>query len=319
MKPLVEIIIRDVEYAERLCNALNGIENNPFETVWGKEPDEYFQAPELLLLDENAEKAEIEDSRGGKAALLTEEPVYSVPGRLPAIYKYQCITNIQKEIVKLLGPVRDIDENRIQKRTRYIGVASPVGGCGKTLFCLSLGQILAQKEKTMYVSLEPIAGYDEEITDGKSRSLSELLYDVHTESFGALPESFTTSFRGLQILQAAENPEDIFKTEASEFRILIEKIAEIRRMDTVILELGADCRLVEEFARTLSVLFVPGRGDAISDERRKRFCSWAEGKGLRKTVCVCFSDLLRESGKSSDPFGSRGFNERVREIIDQCL
>ena len=44
------------------------------------------------------------------------------------------------------------------RRSRMIGVYSPIGRCGKSSFAFTLGQVLAREEKVLYITLEEFSG-----------------------------------------------------------------------------------------------------------------------------------------------------------------
>lgn len=285
MKPLVEIFDKDNEYAARLCQALNSKNEGTFEALFLKSPEERKDPEGLLLVSEDAEPEEIDSARGGTVALLTEVQGYSGSGGMPVIFKYQSISAIQKEIQALLQPSPQ-PAFGIPGKTRYIGIASPIGGSGKTAFSLALGQMLARNSRVLYVDLEPFSDI-ETMTENVPCSLSDLLYEVHTENRTDAPLSrYCAEWKGLFVLKPAETPEDIYKTGPEEFVQLLETITGRYEPEAVLLEFGADLRLLEGFSGLLSTLYVPGNETTMAEERQKRFVSWARKQGIGAVVSV---------------------------------
>lgn len=95
----------------------------------------------------------------------------------PAVYKYQSVENILREIMYYYSEQENDEEyfTGIHKDNRVIGVYSPVGGIGKTTFALTLGQVLAENQNVLYLNLEECSGF-KEFLGGSHWNLSDLIY-----------------------------------------------------------------------------------------------------------------------------------------------
>ena len=57
-----------------------------------------------------------------------------------------------------------------------LGVYSPVGRCLKTSFALTMGKLLAQEERVLYLNLEEFSGLSVLMKEEYKSDLSDLLY-----------------------------------------------------------------------------------------------------------------------------------------------
>ena len=90
----------------------------------------------------------------------------SLPSELriyPAVYKYQSAENILREILYYYSEQcgEDFCLTGTRRDNKVIGVYSPVGGSGKTVFALTLGQVLAESKNVLYLNLEECSGLAE--------------------------------------------------------------------------------------------------------------------------------------------------------------
>lgn len=99
---------------------------------------------------------------------LAEEPVKKAAG-LPAISRYQPARSLLLEAFSLLNQDSANASSAFTKsRVRTIGVYSPNTGCKKTSFLLALGQQLARKRPSLFLTLEDFSGLRALLLAGES-------------------------------------------------------------------------------------------------------------------------------------------------------
>lgn len=94
------------------------------------------------------------------------------------IYKYQSTENIIRDVMTSYASLAP-SNSRISLKTatsNIISVYSPVKRCGKTTFALTMGCLLAQEEKTLYISLEEYSCLSYFTMASHIGDLSDLLY-----------------------------------------------------------------------------------------------------------------------------------------------
>lgn len=118
----------------------------------------------------------------GRTLLLNESGVMKW-SNVRNISKYQLAENVYKAI---LGEYMSIEDKPFPKLitdsdTKLIGFYSPVHRSMQTLIALTVGQVLAQKHRTLYLNLEFCAGSKEFLSDGQVRDITDLMYFLNTD------------------------------------------------------------------------------------------------------------------------------------------
>lgn len=176
---------REAEYVQQMTDYLKKKEDFPFEIHAYTEPEKMAEfvrghTVELLAVSESVYTEEMEKLADGRILILKE----SETGKedLPQTDKYQSAENIYRCLIEkylegLPGRQRaPVREETGKNRAMLIGLYSPVRRCLQTSFALSLGQALAQRHKTLYVSFEQYAGWNGILGREGGKDLSDLLY-----------------------------------------------------------------------------------------------------------------------------------------------
>ena len=167
--------------------------------------------------------------------LLTEDRRSGQVG-IPAVYKYQAMETLTREILDHYEKLaRDREEKQV---TRLIGFYSTIGSCGKTTAALHLGQAMAEKEgrEVLYMNLEPFAGWAAERRGG-NHSLSDVLYERKME--GCLRvQSLSASLGKIAVIAPVVNPEDLWSLSTEEVLEMVREMKDGSVCDTILLDLG---------------------------------------------------------------------------------
>jgi len=215
-------------------------------------------------------------SAPGRVILLTELQGYDRIGAHGAVYKYQPVSRLSEEILKLLQQPEKPSGMLFASFTgvRFIGVAGPVGRCRKTSFCLALGQLLAGRERVLYLNFEPCAAFPFLFEDEFTDDLSELIYAFSNNPKESDLTRFLQNFHGLFFVPPVHLPEDLYRTPAELLVRLAKTVSETGGFGTVILDLGTEYRLIEAFLPMLNKLFIPTAKDRFSREKTRVFGEW---------------------------------------------
>lgn len=107
--------------------------------------------------------------------------------RYPAVYKYQSVENILREIMYYYSDQEREEEyyTGVLKDNKVIGIYAPSGGIRKNKFAITLGQILAEERNVLYLNLEECSGFSE-IMGGNHWNLSDLIYYLRHNIFNKI-------------------------------------------------------------------------------------------------------------------------------------
>ena len=154
MKKIMAVYDADSRYADRLAEFVNQRSQVPFQVVafTSLEKLKEFAAREkidLLLAGSGVEKEQLDGIPAAQVVWLSENGVAEEGEAV--VYKYQASDDLLREVMSWYRPQEiPVLMTSAGRRSRITGVYSPIGRCGKTSFALTLGQVLARKEKVLY-------------------------------------------------------------------------------------------------------------------------------------------------------------------------
>ena len=192
-----------------------------------------------------------------------------------AVYKYQSVENILRELMYYYSEQNTegmyIEESR--KDNRVIGIFSPVSESNRTVFALTLGQILAESQNVLYLNMEECSGMGEYM--GESHwNISDLIYFLRQQNnaqFLYRLNSMVQKLDHLDYIPPCESYTDFHQIETEEWLELIRLIRARSSYDSVILDLGMAMGHETELLRQCDGIYVPVRQDMIS---RAKLAQW---------------------------------------------
>ena len=283
MQGIIAVYSDDMDFSENLCRKLQDRGRIPYQLKAYRNREELQEFlrdhPQgAILIDRQAADPEILKMKAGQLLYLTDVRGYPVIDGIRTVYKYQAVSGIETEILDGLAKgEEDPPENgKALFRAKYIGVTSPIGRCLKTSFCLTLGQLLSQKEHVLYMNLEPCSGFTALFEKEFPKDLSDLLYAYETGRPGDTVTEYVDSFHGLDFVPPVCAPEDIYRTDPALIRRIITDLQRIGAYDTVILDLSADLRLAEVLIPMCRKLYLPARKELISDAKVREYRMWLD-------------------------------------------
>ena len=159
-KKRLVIYDRDEKYASNLMEYLRSTEDFPYAiSVFSEKVVllEYSVEKEihLLLVSESA-YAEIKDQVKAERIMILNESGELTWKDLQNIRKYQSAEHIVQEIMHYYVEVSEVFPFKLalQTDTKLIGFFSPVRRCSQTTMGLTIGQIMADKFRTLYLNFE---------------------------------------------------------------------------------------------------------------------------------------------------------------------
>lgn len=202
--------------------------------------------------------------------VLNESGRMPEPG-IPSISKYQSAQNIIRYIrtAGLLQHAEVADRARHGSAMRLIGVYSPVTRGLKTTFALTLGQILAEEGKALYMNFEAFPGIKGLCGTKPQASASDLLYYnecAKEKVIRALP-GMLLSAGGVDIIPPMRSFTDMKGIGAAQWLELFQSIGQGTDYSTLILDLTEHVNGLPEILRECSSIYTVTRDDPVSAAR----------------------------------------------------
>ena len=152
------LVIFDTEsgYTQKLTAVLSADPHRTFEVLGFTDREKVTASlsarqPELLLLGEKDYVPEL--ARKADCTIVLRE-TGNLAAAVPAVDKYQPVSSLMRDILVLYKPGEMLTDPLPAGSCRVIGVAGPVGRCGRTLFSLTLGMQLAEMRPALWLTLD---------------------------------------------------------------------------------------------------------------------------------------------------------------------
>lgn len=225
-------------------------------------------------------------------ALLCEEGSETEAGGIVRIEKYQSAEQIWRLLLKSGGErlagagavfaAKDAD-------TVFIGIASPVHGCGKTSLGLCAGRLLGQKERTLFLTLDEFSCLPEILGEGSvPAELSELYYYYSQgELSAARLQSALCRWGEAEYLVPAGEMEDLYREGGPYETGFFRTLAQAGAYRYVVIDLGNSLFRKEELLGMCERLYVPEQNLPGGRIRMECFYQWLERRGLSARAVRC--------------------------------
>lgn len=201
--------------------------------------------------------------------LLSEGSLPKELGRFPAVYKYQSVESILREIMYYYSEQDDEEYyTQIPRDNKVIGIYSPSEGVRKNKFALTLGQILAEERNVLYLNLEECSGLSE-ILGGSQWNLSDMIYYLRQNktSFLYRLNSMVRRLDHLDYIPPCESYMDFCQITVEEWKRLLHLIRTQSTYDYIVLDFGNMTGHETDLLRQCSGIYVPVGQDMISQGR----------------------------------------------------
>ncbi|QNM04557.1 P-loop NTPase family protein [Qiania dongpingensis] len=266
--------------------------------------------------------------RGLWFAVLTEEGGengFSDDGtNIPQINKYQSAEQIWKQILKLEGGLfwEGERDQGYGNTVSFLGICSPVHGCGKTSLGLIMSRILAERKKVLFLTLDEFSSLPFLVGEERQEEaeLSELFYYYsQKELTGARIQAAAGRWGQAEYIFPVKIPEDLYQDNMPYKTGFFLELAERGGYELAVLDLGEHAYGKEHLMRLCSRLFVPGRESPMDEMRINMFLEWLKKRGAGEHAVRCLipagPEDIRKYSLIKAFHGQMG--SYVRELLDR--
>lgn len=280
-KSIFAICDMEAEYAANFTDFLNQKRNIPFDIqaftcaesllAFGRE--HYI---ELLLISGRTMCPEIRELGIGKIIILSEGNYAPELEVYPSVYKYQATSAVVREVMACYGEEKTIMPSVypiLKKKTKIIGVYSPVRRCLKTSFALTLGQLLARDQAVLYLNLEGLSGFESMMGKSFSHTLSDLLYYVKQKDSNLIlrMNSMIETENELDYIPPVQAPSDIPGTVWEDWERLLSEIDLHSSYEVLLLDIGDGVSDLFPMLERCDSIYMPVLEDLVSEGKIRQF------------------------------------------------
>lgn len=301
----VRLVLCDTEeeYAQHMTEFLQAHKEIPWEVYAYTDIGDFKKSLQrketefpFVLIAENAYTEEVRaltvNYPQEKRILLNESGRVCFP-EIRNINKYQEAENVYKEILGVY--VEEVQKAlpRLSRgsHTRLIGMYSPVKRCLQTTFALTLGQIMAQSKRTLYLNFEHYAGITELLPEVQTRDLTDLIFFLNTdqEKFLLRMQTILQKKGEMDYIPPVRAGSNLLEVSAGEWLDMLKRIGESGEYEYVILDLSDNLHGLFEILKMCSCIYTIGGEDPMAKYKMQQYeqlmnaCEY--GDILEKTIC----------------------------------
>ena len=242
------IIILDdeINYAKKLADYINMQRTFPFEARFfcdGNSLRAYTGSNDIDILLVNRMLMANSAGVDCKLVLFLADSGGGSSMESNVIYKYQNCENIIRQILLNVA-----DNNEIGKlvsrigNMKVLGFYSPVKRCGQTSLAIATGKLLAEKNRTLFISLEANSWISELNGIKFDMDMSDIMYDLRNgdKDVSALIGSHVEKVDKLDVFPVMADFRDLASIRFAEWKELLTRIENYTDYDYIILDIS-DC------------------------------------------------------------------------------
>ncbi len=277
-KNVLAVFDTNEEYVTKLMNYLMECRSVPLEIQGFTDKSclrDYVREnePDILLIPEEQIDEELEAVNTGETMILSEDDtVHDDKGRR-TIFRYQSSENIMREVMSYYADRPETEfVTSNSTSTKMIGIYSPVGRCFRTSFALALGQVLAERNKVLYVNLEGYSGFNQLLQQNFMSDISDLLFYVGQKkrNFPCKLASMVQKLGNMDFIPPVISPLDIRSVDRENWFIFFNEILKCD-YDHVIVDFGDTVDGFLELLQGCSRIYTPVREGTVSDAKVEQY------------------------------------------------
>lgn len=300
-KDLLILCDAEEEYARLMSDYLKTCPDLPWEI------HTYTKVSKLIEMEKNTEIAmlvvsesvyteELQQLQSLCTVLLNESGIVRY-GQIQNINKYQRSDIVLKGLLQMYTEVSGSELPRLfdEENTIFIGMYSPVRRCRQTSFALTMSQMLAEHDRTLYLNFEHYAGITELLPDVQSRDLADLLYFLNSdkERFRLRMQTMIQKKGCLDYVPPMRSGQNLLSISEGEWLELLQRISEMDEYKYVVLDLSESMQGVYELLRRCKRVFTLTMEDRIAQSKVIQY---------EEMLALCeYQDVLKKTTKCCIP------------------
>jgi hypothetical protein len=327
----------DIEeyYAQHMSQFLRSHKEIPWEVQTYTSAESLLAAcretiPALLVISENACTQELLELKPSRTILLNESGILR-DGTVKNIDKFQKAELVYQELIKAYIEWGELDllPPRLEKESAYkdivfIGMYSPVRRCMQTPFALTLGQMLAEEHKTLYLNFEHFAGMGELLPNLQTRDLADLLYflSAEKEKFIWWMETIRRQVGKLDVIPPMKNGENLIQVSREDWMEFLKRLAQIGSYQYIILDLSESVQGLLDILRLCKMVFMLTKDDHMAESKINQYeqvLSLYEHEDILQKTLKCRLPHFRRLPDQMEQFTKGEFADYVKETMEEML
>lgn len=267
-------------YVRNLTEYMNEKKSTPFEVqaFTSLESLSAFAAKnhiEILLISTEAMRDEIREMDIQRIVILSDGETINQLAEEPQVYKYQSSDSLLAEVMNYYAETvpEPVPVTASGCGAELIGVYSPLSRVGKTMFSLTLGEILAKSRRVLYLNLEDYNGFEALFDQTYRSDLSDLIYFARQKEGSLIYRlnGMIQTLYNLDYIPPAFSPCDLRDVSYEEWLKFLGEIGACTEYDVIILDMGSQIEEWFQILRQCARIYMPVLDDDISRAKILQF------------------------------------------------
>lgn len=279
-KSIFAVCDLEASYACNLSEYMNERKNTPFEVQAFTNLESLGKFTEnnhieLLLISTEAMCDAVKDMDIERIIILSDGEAVENLEENPCVYKYQSSDSLVAEVMNFYARTKPSLNTMFfcGSKVKVIGVYSPLNRVGKTMFALTLGEILGEREKVLYLNLEDYNGFETIFSTSYRSDLSDLIYFARQKEGNLIYKlnGMIQTFRNLDYIPPAFSPGDLRDVGCEEWLSFLGEITSCGEYDVLILDIGTQIEDLLQLLQACTKIYMPVLEDHISRAKLLQF------------------------------------------------
>lgn len=266
----------ELDYARNLMEYLNRKEGFGFEVCMFTNLNSLLafhqkRRLDILLVGEDIVTSELSGMHIQNIFVLSEGFQVQENSQYPSVYKFQSTEALIKEVMTYYVESEGESPNSRMVinpgKVEFLGVISPKGGSGKTIFSMALGEACGKSGKVLYLGFEPISSCLGE--EGAGTDMSDLIYFLKQKRKGLvlLIQSLGRKLGGIHCITNVSHFKDLQALNTDDIDFLMDELGKSGIYDKIIFDIGyLDSVAFHILERCNSVYVTQLRKDIFTDK-----------------------------------------------------
>lgn len=309
------IVDEDRDYIERFMNYFYSKQKETFECQAFTDVSMLLDCSrerriDVLLISSELINDEVLRIPAASILVLGEEGTVYHEENIRSVNRYQSTDGIIREIMKSRSE-SETDETSaghglIMGDIHFTAVYSPVKRSFRTTFAVTLGQLLSDRGKTLYINLEECSGFSQMFQIKYEADISDLLFFMkgRKDNFLYKLQSMVMNTHGLDYIPPVMAASDIISVSEDDWMGFFDAIAGCGYENAVI-DLGDNVQGTERILEKCGTIYMPVRQGSIARAKVAQFEAMLHMTGRE--------ELLGRIKKLELPF-----DEKIGSFAGEC-
>ena len=327
-EPVLVLCDREEEYAQLMTEFIRTHKEVPWKVHTYTDVEELLHRErdcpiDVMAVSESTYQEKLAVLRPARTVILNESGVRQWEDFVN-VNKYQQAQNVLQSLLEVYLEIADVVLPGLQRngKVKFVGLYSPVRRCRQTTFALTLAQMLASSNRTLYLNFEHYVGVSELGAQATGRDLADLLYFLMADDtkFKIRLQTIVKQIGKLDYVPPMKSGQNLLAVKPAEWSKLLQRIALLGEYEVVILDLSESMQGLFDLLRQCHKIFTLTGEDRVAQgklEEYERLLASYEYKDVLEKTCKCTVPKVRRVPEEVEQYTRGEMADFVRSMIGE--